>query len=81
MIQSPLKPQDQVPDQPINLSGNIDMAGEDSLTIDNPEEEDEDDYDDDPEILEEIERRLEEIIEQFMELSYTCKHEATEILE
>ena len=45
--------------------------------IDNPDEmPDEDDCDDDPEILEEIDRRQEEIIEQFMELSYTCKHEA-----
>lgn len=41
---------------------------------------DEEDTDDDPEILEEIDRRQEEIIEKFMELSYVCKHEAQEIL-
>lgn len=63
-------------DQPINLSG--DKIFIDDLPIDNPDEmvEEEEEIDDDPEILEEIDRRHEEIIEQFMELSLICKHEA-----
>lgn len=68
-------------DQPeINLSG----SGGQNLDemIDNPMEMDmmegEEDQDDDPEILEEIEKRQEEIIEQFMEMSYTIKDEARE---
>ena len=40
----------------------------------------EEDSDDDPEILEEIDARYNEIIEQFMEMSYTCKIEAEEII-
>lgn len=50
--------------------------------IDNPVEmdgmEDDEDEDDDPEILEEIDNRQEEIIEQFMEMSYTAKDQAKE---
>ena len=51
--------------------------------IDNPDEmdmleSDDEDQDDDPEILEEMDRRHEEIIEQFMEMSYNCKHDARE---
>ena len=60
----------------MNLSGASGELQANSYTIDNPDEMVEDDSDDDPEILEEIERRQEEIIEQFMEISYTCKHEA-----
>jgi hypothetical protein len=37
--------------------------------------EDEEDQDDDPETLEEIERRNDEIVEQFMELSLNKKHD------
>ena len=53
--------------------------------IDNPAEMDmldgdDEDQDDDPEILEEIDRRHEEIIEQFMEMAYNCKHDAREAL-
>ena len=47
----------------LNLSGDNGMFNED-YPIDNPDEmPDEDDCDDDPEILEEIDRRQEEIIE------------------
>ena len=49
--------------------------------IDNPDcilGSDEEDEDDDPEILEEMDKRNEEIIEQFMEMSYNCKHDARE---
>ena len=61
----------------MNLSGDNMFNEMNDFPIDNPDEmPDEDDCDDDPEILEEIDRRQEEIIEQFMELSYTCKHEA-----
>lgn len=64
----------------MNLSG--DKIFIDDLPIDNPDEmvEDEEELDDDPEILEEIDRRHEEIVEQFMELSLICKHEAQELL-
>jgi hypothetical protein len=69
---------------PINLSGEgsgMFTEMDNDFPIDNPDGmPDEDNSDDDPEILEEIDRRQEEIIEQFMELSYICKHEAQEIL-
>ena len=70
----------------VNLSSaGADIEGQgDSYTIDNPDEmleEDQQDQDDDPDILEEIDRRKEEIIEQFMELSYTCKEDAQEIVQ
>ena len=50
--------------------------------IDNPAEmemlEGEEDQDDDPEVLEEMDRRQEEIIEQFMEMSLNTKHDLSE---
>ena len=47
--------------------------------IDNPEEllEEQDD-DEDPQVLEEIEKRQDEIIEEFMELSLNIKHDMRE---
>ena len=48
------------------------------MTIDNPTELemlDDEEQDDDPDVLDEIDRRQEEIIEQFMELSVNIKHE------
>jgi hypothetical protein len=67
--------------QPMNLSGE-NLFNDEDLPIDNPDEmvEEEEDFDDDPEILEEIDIRHEEIVEQFMELSLICKHEAQELL-
>ena len=52
---------------------------EDLNQIDNPEEllEEQDD-DEDPQILEEIEKRQDEIIEEFMELSLNIKHDMRE---
>jgi hypothetical protein len=38
------------------------------------------DQDEDPEVLEEIDRRQEEIIEEFMELSLNTKHDLSEKL-
>lgn len=67
-----------------NLFGDQLSNGIDDM-IDNPAEMDmldgdDEDQDDDPEILEEIDRRHEEIIEQFMEMAYNCKHDAREAL-
>lgn len=42
--------------------------------------EEEEDQDDDPETLEEIERRNDEIVEQFMELALNKKHDQREKL-
>ena len=42
------------------------------------ENEDDEDQDDDPETLEEFDRRQEEIIEQFMEMSLSRKHDERE---
>ena len=54
------------------------------MTIDNPTEmemlEEDEEQDDDPEVLEEIDKRQEEIIEQFMELTVNLKHELREKL-
>lgn len=59
-------------------SNNI-QFGDDADDLDNPTEmmmlEGEEDQDDDPEALEEIERRNDEIVEQFMELSLNKKHD------
>lgn len=66
-----------------NLFGDQLQNGIDEM-IDNPAEMDmldgdDEDQDDDPEILEEMDRRHEEIIEEFMEMSYNCKHDAREV--
>ena len=42
--------------------------------------EDEEDADDDPELLADLERRQEEIVEQFMEIAFAHKHEVVEEL-
>lgn len=39
---------------------------------------DEEDQDDDPEILEEIDKRQEEIIEEFLEMILSSKHDESE---
>ena len=52
----------------------------DEESIENPADMLEEDSDDDPEILEEIDARYNEIIEQFMEMSYQCKMDAEEIV-
>ena len=41
-------------------------------------EEEQEQEDDDPEIIDEIERRRDEIIQQFMEMSLSRKHDAKE---
>ena len=64
-----------------NLSGNVGHGLEGSDKLDNPDEielEGEEDMDDDPEILEEIEKRHDEIVGQFMEMSLSYKHEMRE---
>jgi len=48
---------------------------EDGSDIDPDDNEDEDD---DPEILQELEKRKEDIMEEFLELAYQKKHEAVE---
>lgn len=66
----------------MELSGDGENLGilVDEESIENPADMLEEDSDDDPEILEEIDARYNEIIEQFMEMSYTCKIEAEEII-
>lgn len=72
------------PKEPVmNLSGEEPSSmlegNDEDLTIDNPMEIDQEALeDDDPELLEEMDQRQEEIIEKFMEISYTIKHDATE---
>ena len=67
---------------PMNLSGEPNMleGNDEDITIDNPMEIDQEalEEDDDPELLEEMDQRQEEIIEKFMEISYTIKSDAQE---
>ena len=74
----------EVSNNQMNLSGgdnsnNIRFGDEDDADLDNPTEmimlEGEEEQDDDPETLEEIDRRNDEIVEQFMELSLNKKHD------
>ena len=66
----------------MNLSGEPNMleGNDEDITIDNPMEIDQEalEEDDDPELLEEMDQRQEEIIEKFMEISYTIKSDAQE---
>ena len=70
VIKEPLK-KDQS-----NISGNI-LKNTSNEELDNPEI-DEEEQDDDPEVLEEIDRRHDEIISQFMEMSVSQKHDERE---
>lgn len=65
-------------------SGSGDQILQETGVIDNPAEmemlEGEESQDDDPETLEELDRRHEEIIEQFMDMSLNTKHDLSERL-